>query len=1246
MMRLYICAAAKDMVAERELLHTYVLPELNDRLAEHGIQVAFDDPRAADDYLSLSADERIGEALDRIDRARPWFIAFVGDAIDDAPIALPADLLARHPWLSQNPGASVVELELAYGALATSGQQKSIVYLRDDRFLRDVPLDQRSDYSSDDLEAVGRLETLKAQIREAGVRLVDGYPCRWDAAAGRVNDLDELGKQVIEDLYEAILQAERPEMQIGVLDELPASGAAMGMVNQAADGARSTGSNDADDDLNFDMEDILDVDAGLKESSSASAIEGVEPLDFLDDGPPVSPMSAMEPTINYDANAHEDNDDIGFDLADEVLNIEDVEVAEVASGADDPVDVDVESMFAEAEPLTDLSDMVDEIPPTAEPVTDDSPWAVDDATPIADDVPPAMAAPADSAADNIDNWLEEPVAAAEIAPAAEPVAEFYAEESAADEPPMAEPFFDDAAPAEVAEPPAVEDAFLAEPLAESPPASATQGFDTTLSWSPGAASESAAAEPVGEASLWGDDATDSPDEEMEIDLVDDNEPTAETAEADVASFFDDAAVEPQQAQDDVNHIPLTYGEPANADEFVAEAAEHAEDDGLGLFLDMPEEAAAHNADELEHTVRHNSEATEISDFSDEPETEAVAELEDEFRLQEEPAPVAPAAPVVASSYAPSPARKKKSSLPMILVALALLLLVGGGAGAYFAGLIPGLGKPTNVAQNNPPPVNVDANGLVARINQSNKQLTDLFNTAKSPSGDIDGTKVQAALTLISGLEKDDPEVAAEEPIQAMKTRFTQLATDFAAQANANVETKRQEDFRAALELAGANAPMSLDQDLLAEAQRLAVTDDERNLIVALQQQVADYATEQARLAAEAASGDKKAEAITAIAAAVGDAENYRSAVEAFVTEYPDDAAAAEWKAAQESEPATLDAVASLNKVAADWSKLDMRKLPAAAAQQQLDAANAAFTRTAALPGATEIAQRVELLKSIAARVAVPPLAGAAINAPFVLSFTNGHRLYMTAAPAAKDGKRIATYVHDLSEAGTTAEQEVVAADIDKANSGKSTLPDTAKAVNEALATAEAAWEPAFIKALMTVQADAKMDPVVKTQWLLVIATAGSQGSQPLAAALGDFTKLSETGVDANFNWADPAAAAAAREKCVAALAALPQVRSLAPAIAKAFNSLASLSVPAPVVPVGLLVKNAEGAWAVQLAEGAPNAATLSILISETGDGPYTMAAIGSIEAGEAVMDATADMAGWSQGRVVYASSAAAAPPAQ
>jgi hypothetical protein len=237
-------------------------------------------------------------------------------------------------------------------------------------------------------------------------------------------------------------------------------------------------------------------------------------------------------------------------------------------------------------------------------------------------------------------------------------------------------------------------------------------------------------------------------------------------------------------------------------------------------------------------------------------------------------------------------------------------------------------------------------------------------------------------------------------------------------------------------------------------------------------------------------------------------------------------------------------------------------------------------------------------------------------------------------------------VNDLSEAGTTAQQEVVAAEIDKANSGKSTLPETAKSVNEALATAQAAWEPAFIKALMTVQADAKIDPVVKTQWLLILETAGGQGSQPLAAALGDFSKLSETGVDANFNWADPTAAAAVREKCIAALAALPQVRSLAPPIAKAFNSLASLTVPAPLVPVGVLVKNAEDAWTVQLADAAPDSATLTVLTSDSADAPLSSTNIGTIEAGEPVVSDTADMAGWAQGRIVYARSAADAPAAE
>jgi hypothetical protein len=321
----------------------------------------------------------------------------------------------------------------------------------------------------------------------------------------------------------------------------------------------------------------------------------------------------------------------------------------------------------------------------------------------------------------------------------------------------------------------------------------------------------------------------------------------------------------------------------------------------------------------------------------------------------------------------------------------------------------------------------------------------------------------------------------------------------------------------------------------------------------------------------------------------------------------------------------------------------MRKLSAADAQQQIDRAAAVTARAAALPGASEIAQRVELLKPVAARAPVPQFSSGAAQAPFILSVKDGSRYYMTGKPASKDGKLIATYVSDLGEPGATSEAEIVPTEIDRANSGASTLPATAKTVNEALATAEAAWEPAFIKALMTVQADAKMDPVVKTQWLLVLANAGGQGSQPLAAALGDFAKLAEVGVDADFNWADPGAAAAVREKCTAAISALPQVRSLAPTIAKAYNGLATLSSPPPLSPVGVLLKGTDDEWTVQLGPDAPQSGALVVVAADSAAAPLATTNIGTIEAGEAVLHDATDKSAWTQGRIVYAAGDAAVP---
>ena len=95
---------------------------------------------------------------------------------------------------------------------------RSFFYFRDPKALDGLPADiLREVYVEADPEAIRKLADLKDRVRKSGYPVYDGYPARWDPDAddrpskrhGRLVDLDEFGRQVRDQLWEAI-KAEHP----------------------------------------------------------------------------------------------------------------------------------------------------------------------------------------------------------------------------------------------------------------------------------------------------------------------------------------------------------------------------------------------------------------------------------------------------------------------------------------------------------------------------------------------------------------------------------------------------------------------------------------------------------------------------------------------------------------------------------------------------------------------------------------------------------------------------------------------------------------------------------------------------------------------------------------------------------------------------------------------------------------------------------------------------------------------------
>jgi hypothetical protein len=214
-LRLYLAAAPGDMDGERAVLAGLVLPELRGRLQGRGIEIVVVDPAQATGEawdLALRFQEIAGCQI---------FIGLLGERYGEAPKAAPLSLVSAQPWIAEDPGRSVLELEILQGALREPGRTASFFYFRNPRFPFMIPEALQSRYLPENDEAITRLEDLEDRIRSSGRPVFDGYPCGWSEGLGRASRLDTFAEQVFEDLWDAIQEIIRPSAEATLVASAP-----------------------------------------------------------------------------------------------------------------------------------------------------------------------------------------------------------------------------------------------------------------------------------------------------------------------------------------------------------------------------------------------------------------------------------------------------------------------------------------------------------------------------------------------------------------------------------------------------------------------------------------------------------------------------------------------------------------------------------------------------------------------------------------------------------------------------------------------------------------------------------------------------------------------------------------------------------------------------------------------------------------------------------------------------------------
>lgn len=197
-LHLYLACVPEEMEGERAILEGLILPELRQRA---GMDIVLVDPGKEGRPWDLA------RRFQEIDRCHPFFLGFLGERYGDPPVTVPRDLVAAHPWVAEDPGRSLLELEILYAALQDpESSPASFFYLRDPRFPHQVADRYRVRFLPESPRSAERLAVLKHRIHESGRPVLDGYTAIWSDTLSRASRLDAFTERLLDDLWAAIEQ--------------------------------------------------------------------------------------------------------------------------------------------------------------------------------------------------------------------------------------------------------------------------------------------------------------------------------------------------------------------------------------------------------------------------------------------------------------------------------------------------------------------------------------------------------------------------------------------------------------------------------------------------------------------------------------------------------------------------------------------------------------------------------------------------------------------------------------------------------------------------------------------------------------------------------------------------------------------------------------------------------------------------------------------------------------------------------
>jgi len=205
--RVFVSSTFRDMQAEREELVKRVFPQLRKLCESRGVTWGEVDLRWGITDEQKAEGKVLPICLEEIRRCRPYFIGLLGERYGWVPEEVPPAVTQQEPWLTEQRGHSVTELEILHGVLNNPQMANhAYFYFRDPGYVQSVPLSNRADFeegaTEEETKSFGaeegkrraaerqqKLTALKQRIRASGLPLRENYA-----------NPQALGELVLEDL--------------------------------------------------------------------------------------------------------------------------------------------------------------------------------------------------------------------------------------------------------------------------------------------------------------------------------------------------------------------------------------------------------------------------------------------------------------------------------------------------------------------------------------------------------------------------------------------------------------------------------------------------------------------------------------------------------------------------------------------------------------------------------------------------------------------------------------------------------------------------------------------------------------------------------------------------------------------------------------------------------------------------------------------------------------------------------------